>query len=53
MAETGTSSFGLSTQRLADGSRYVSQVLYGSIGFATAGTVSSKHPFVSRFANPN
>ncbi|KAI8818041.1 thiamine diphosphate-binding protein [Fimicolochytrium jonesii] len=41
VAETGTSSFGTSTQRLADGSRYVSQVLYGSIGFATAAALGT------------
>ncbi|KAJ3055552.1 Pyruvate decarboxylase 1 [Rhizophlyctis rosea] len=34
--ETGTSSFGSSQVKLMDGSVYVSQVLWGSIGFATA-----------------
>ncbi|KAJ3284325.1 Pyruvate decarboxylase 1 [Borealophlyctis nickersoniae] len=39
--ETGTSSFGTSTQKLADGSLYVSQVLWGSIGYATAAAVGA------------
>ncbi|TPX56251.1 hypothetical protein PhCBS80983_g04647 [Powellomyces hirtus] len=41
VAETGTSSFGTSTQKLADGSRYISQVLWGSIGYATAASLGA------------
>ncbi|TPX68206.1 hypothetical protein SpCBS45565_g03251 [Spizellomyces sp. 'palustris'] len=40
-AETGTSSFGTSMQRLADGSAYISQVLWGSIGYATAAALGA------------
>ncbi|KAJ3189760.1 Pyruvate decarboxylase 1 [Gaertneriomyces sp. JEL0708] len=39
--ETGTSSFGTSLQRLAEGSIYISQVLWGSIGFATAAALGA------------
>ncbi|KAJ3150465.1 Pyruvate decarboxylase 1 [Geranomyces michiganensis] len=41
VAETGTSSFGSSTLKLATGSRYVSQVLWGSIGYATAASLGT------------
>ncbi|KAJ3017489.1 Pyruvate decarboxylase 1 [Thoreauomyces humboldtii] len=41
VVETGTSSFGTSTQRLADGSKYISQVLWGSIGYATAAALGT------------
>lgn len=41
VAETGTSSFGIGGQRISNGSRYIAQTLWGSIGYATGAALGS------------
>ncbi|KAJ3157352.1 Pyruvate decarboxylase 1 [Geranomyces variabilis] len=41
VAETGTSSFGASSLKMPTGSRFVSQVLWGSIGYAFAASLGT------------
>lgn len=41
VTETGTSNFGILDVRLPDGATLVSQVLYGSIGWATGATLGA------------
>ena len=41
LAETGTSSFGMIDVKLPTGASFISQVLYGSIGFATPATLGA------------
>ncbi|KAG1879126.1 thiamine diphosphate-binding protein [Suillus subluteus] len=41
VAETGTSNFGVLDVPMPDGSVFVSQILYGSIGWATASTLGA------------